>query len=182
MKQTPDPKSEDFKNLVDLLGVYSEATHRLAEMEATLNGEILQAIDEYKADYAALQKALTETETALEVIATRHPEWFAEKKGLKTPYGTVKFTKSTTLDIPNEELSIELIRREAHDLTLDPENLLREKTELAIEVLETLTDDQLKAFRIRRRSSEKFSVTPAKIDLGKAVKEAAEKKTPAAAA
>lgn len=181
MKQTPDPKSEDFKNLVDLLAVYSEATHRLAEMEANLNSDVMVCIDGYKADYAEMQKTLTEAETSLEVIATRHPEWFAEKKGLKTPYGTVKFTKSTTLVIPNEELSIELIRREAHGLTLDPENLLREKTELAVEVLETLTDDQLKAFRIKRASKQNFSVTPAKVDLGKAVKEAAQKpKTEAA--
>lgn len=180
MKQTPDPKTDDYKNLLDLLALYSEATHRLAALEAAMNSEILETIDDHKEDYAVIQKGIAEAETALEVIATRHPEWFAEKKGLKTPYGTVKFTKSTTLVIPNEELSIELIRREAHGLTLDPENLLREKTELAVEVLETLTDDQLKAFRIKRASKQNFSVTPAKVDLGKAVKEAAAKKPEAA--
>lgn len=177
---TPDPKSTDFTNLVNLLAVFSEATHKLAEMEANLNGEVMVVIDEYKADYAAMQKTLTEAETALEIIAIRHPEWFAEKKGLKTPYGTVKFTRSNPLVVTNEELSIVLIEREAHALGLDPENLIRERKELNLEVLETLTDDQLRMFRMKRVPKENFSVQPAKLDLGKAVKEAAEKKTEAA--
>lgn len=171
----PDPQSEDFINLVNLLGVFSEATHRLAEMEANLNGEIIVAIDEYKDDYAKMQRTLTETERSLEVIATRHPEWFADKKGLKTPYGTVKFTRSNPLVVNNEELTLELIERDAHTLGLDPENLIREVKSLNLEVLETLTDEQLKAFRCKRVPKENFSVVAAKIDLGKAVKEAAEK-------
>lgn len=176
---TPDPKSEDFTNLVNLLGVFSEATHRLAEMEANLNGEIILAIDNYREDYAKMQQTLTEAERALEVIATRHPEWFAEKKGLKTPYGTVKFTRSNPLVVTNEELTLELIERDAHGLGLDPENLIREVKTLNLEVLETLTDDQLKAFRCKRVAKENFSVVAAKIDLGKAVKEAAEGKSAA---
>lgn len=172
---TPAPKSEDFTNLVNLLGVFSEATHRLAEMEANLNSEVICAIDEYKTDYAKMQQTLTEAERSLEVIATRHPEWFAEKKGLKTPYGTVKFTRSNPLVVPNEELTLELIERDARQLGLDPENLIREVKTLNLEVLETLTDEQLKAFRCKRQAKENFSVAPAKIDLGKAVKEAAEK-------
>lgn len=176
MTKSPlDPKSEDFKNLVDLLAVYSEASHQLDAMQASLNSEIVESIDGYKKDYAAMQKTLTETETALEMIATRHPEWFAEKKGLKTPYGTVKFTRSNPLVVPNPELSLELIRRDAQSIALDPENLIRVVEELNLEALETLTPEQLRVFRIKREPKENFSVTPAKIDLGKAVKEAAEK-------
>lgn len=175
MKNKPDPKSEDFTNLVNLLSVFSEATHKLDEMQANLNGELMLVIDQYKADYAAMQKTLTEAETALEVIATRHPEWFTEKKGLKTPYGTVKFTRSNPLVVPNEELTIELIERDAHGLGLDPENLIREVKTLNLEVLETLTPEHLKAFRCKREAKENFSVVAAKVDLGKAVKEAAEK-------
>jgi len=172
----PDHKSADFKNIVDLLAIYSEASHRLDEMQANLNCEVVECIDGYKADYATMQKTLTETETALEVIATRHPEWFKEKKGLKTPYGTVKFTRSAPLVVPNAELSMELIRRDAAAvLALDPENLIRTVEELNLEVLETLTPEQLKVFKIRRETKENFSIVPAKVDLGKAVKEAAEK-------
>ena len=177
---TPDPKSTDFTNLVNLLSVFSEATHRLDQMQADMNGEMMETIDSYKEAYAKMQRTLTEAETALETIATRHPEWFAEKKGLKTPYGTVKFTRSNPLVVTNEELSIVLIEREAHALGLDPENLIRERKELNLEVLETLTEDQLRMFRMKRVPKENFSVQPAKLDLGKAVKEAAEKKTEAA--
>ena len=171
----PDPKSEDFTNLVNLLSVYSEATHRLDQMQADMNGEMMETIDSYKDAYAKMQRTLTEAESALEVIATRHPEWFAEKRGLKTPYGTVKFTRSNPLVVSNEELTLELIERDAHKLGLDPENLIREVKTLNLEVLETLTDEQLKAFRCKREAKENFSVVAAKVDLGKAVKEAVEK-------
>jgi Bacteriophage Mu Gam like protein len=171
----PDPKSADFTNLVDLLAVFSEATHHLAEMAANLNSEMMVCIDGYKADYSAMQKTLTEAETALEIIAIRHPEWFKETRGLKTPYGTVKFTSSNPLVVSNEELAIELIERDAHRLGLDPENLIRERKELNLEALETLTPEQLAAFRVKRVKKENFSIVAAKIDLGKAVKEAAEK-------
>lgn len=175
MNTPPDPKSQDFKNLVDLLAVYSEATHSLDEMQANLNNEAMIVIDQYREDYAKMQKTLTEAETSIEIIAIRNPGWFAEKKGLKTPYGTVKFTRSNPLVVSNEELAIVLIEREAHTLGLDPENLIRERKELNLEVLETLTDEQLRMFRLRRVAKENFSVVAAKIDLGKAVKEAAEK-------
>lgn len=176
----PDLKSEDFKNLVDLLSIFSEATHRLAEMEANLNSEMMAAIDDYKKDYAAMQKTLTETETALEVIATRHPEWFTEKKGLKTPYGTVKFTSSNPIMVGNEELTIELIERDAEAAGLDPKTFIRERKELNIEALETLTPEQLAAFRLKRVPRQNFSAVAAKLDMGKAVKEAAEKADKAA--
>lgn len=171
----PDPKSEDFTNLVNLLSVFTEATHRLAEMEANLNGEMMATIDDYKKDYATMQKTLTETETALEVIATRHPEWFEEKKGLKTPYGTVKFTSSNPIEVGNEELTIELIKRDAKGLGLDGSKLIRTCEELNREALEALTPEQLASFRLKRVAKQNFSVVAAKVDLGKAVKEAAEK-------
>ena len=172
----PDPKSEDFTNLVNLLSVYSEATHRLAEMEANISSEMMNLVDDYKKDYAGMQLTLTEAERALEVIATRHPEWFTETRGLKTPYGTVKFRQSKVLVIGNEELSIEVITRDAAKLGLDPTQLIRSHKELDKEALEKLTDEQLKAFRITRQPKDNFSAVAAKVDMGKAVKEAANPK------
>lgn len=169
----PDPKSEDFTNLVNLLSVFSEATHRLAEMEANISSEMMNLVDDYKKDYAGMQLTLTEAERALEVIATRHPEWFTETRGLKTPYGTVKFRQSKVLVVSNEELVMEIIRRDAEKLGLDPATLLRQTTELNLEALETLPDEQLHAFKIKRQVKDNFSVVAAKVDLGKAVKEAA---------
>lgn len=177
MKNTPDQKSEDFQNLVNLLSVYTEASHRLGEMEANLNAEMMETVDAYKEDYAGLQRTLTEAEKAIELIAVRHySEWFGERKSLKTPYGTVKFVRSTSIVVENEELSVEIIRRDAAKHGLDPALLIRTKEELNLEALETLTLEQLKAFKVGRQTKDNFSVVPAKVDLGKAVKEAAEQK------
>lgn len=180
--QSADPQSQDFQTLVNLLSDYTEATHFLTELEGVIGQQMKDVIDQHKTAYARMQKLLTTSERELEIIATRHPEWFTEKKGVKTPYGTVKFTRSTVLEIKNEELSLELIRRDAHGLTLDPENLIRTRDELDREALEDLSDEQLKAFKIRRIPKENFSVVAAKVDMGKAVKEAAEPSTATATA
>lgn len=172
----PDQKSEDFKNLIDLLAIYSEADATLAQMTANLNSDVIQAIDGYKDDYAGMQKTLVEAEQAAERIALRHPEWFTEKKSVKTPYGTVKFHRSNPVQVGNEELSIELIKRDAAQHGLEPGAFIRQREVLNIEALETLTPEQLKAFRLTRVAKENFSITPARVDLGKAVKEAAEKR------
>jgi len=90
--------SDDFKEMLNLLGVFTEASHGLAELENDCNKELLVIIDEHKPDYAQLQEALTKAETALEVIALRHPEWFTTKQSITTPYGAVKFHSSTKLE------------------------------------------------------------------------------------
>lgn len=170
---TQQPDSEDFRNLVNLLGVFTESTHRLAEMEAKLNGDVVEIIDDYKADYARLQKALTEAERAIELIATRNTAWFSDRKSLKTPYGTVKFTRSTAVVVKNEELTIEIIRRDAAALGLDASVLIRQQQSLNLEAIGELSDEMLKALRLAKTSRENFSIVPSKVDLGKAVKEAA---------
>ena len=49
---------------------------------------------------------------------------------------------------------------------------LRAKTEVNREALEGLTDEELKPFRIKRVHDQSFKVTPATLDMGKAVKDA----------
>lgn len=169
-------QSADYKNMVDLLAVHSDASNRLGEMQVELNDEMLSAIDPRREEYAKLQKAVTESETALEVIAVRHPEWFADKKSIKTPYGQVKFTKSTSLKAPNEEASILLVKqRSERDSKFESSKFVRTREELNLEAFESMSDEELKEFRIKRVTDQNFSVKPACVDLGKAVKEAAEK-------
>ena len=179
MKDITPGKSDDFKNACDLLSVFSEGTAQLTAMEAEINSMLLDLISDKKKEYAALQKAVTESETALEVIARRHPEWFADKRSVKTPFGVMKFSSSTSLEIKNPELSIELVRSVLVSESTDPAateaQFIREVEELDREALEKLDDETLKRLKVKRVSNDNFSVKAATIDLGKAVKEAAEK-------
>jgi len=169
----PLPESPDFTAMVDLLAVFTDATNRIAQIEAEANGELLEILDAQRKDYAKLQEALTQSESAVEVIACKHPEWFGERSSVKTPYGTVKFTTSNFLAVRNEEVSILLAEQEA---VSNPEfkvgDYVLTKKELSLEALEKLDDDTLKRLRISRQSARNVKVSAAKVDMGKAVKEA----------
>jgi len=163
--------------MVNLLAVYSEASNRLDELEASANGSLLELIDAHKTEYAQLQHTLAQTETALEVIALSHPDWFSEKRrSIKTPYGTVKFHASIKLEVKNEEVTLLLLDKLAQE---NPEfkrvDYVRAHEELNIEALEKLDDATLKKLRIDRVPNDNFSVVAAKVDMGKAVKEAVAK-------
>jgi len=161
--------------MVNLLAVYSDASNRLTELESSANAALLTIVDEHKTEYAQLQKALTDAESALELIALAHTEWFGEnRKSIKTPYGAVKFRRGAKLVVKNEEATVLLIQREGER---NPEfnDYLRKVETLNIEALERCDDATLKKLRIERVVEDSFSVVPAKVDMGKAVKEAAEK-------
>lgn len=182
-QNTPDTDSSDFKALVDLVALYTDAHNEIAQLEAWANRELIDLLDEKKADYAKLQAVLTESETALEGIALKHPEWFVTRKSIKTPYGTVKLTKSSKLVVSNEEVSILLIQRALENALGKPAeeslaNLLRTHTALNLEALEALDDALLKQFKITRSTTENFSVSPAAVNMGKAVKQAVESEAP----
>jgi len=164
------PTDAEYRNLVDLLALHTEATSRMTELESAVQEAYLGIIDEHRKHYASLQNKISESEAAIKFIALQHPEWFHTIKTLKTPYGTVGFRNSTKLEVPNEELSIALIERMA-----DADLYLRTRKFLNLEALESLEDFALKGLQITRVTSEKCTVTPAEIDLGKAVKKAAEK-------
>jgi len=168
-------KSQDFEAMIDLLAHYSEAANRLEEIQASVNGEFLSIIDDEKQAYAQAQAALTEAETALEFIARMHPEWFKTRQSIKTPYGTVKFRASSALEIPNEEATIILIHQaESTDNTMAARELVKTQEVIDKEALEELDDATLKRLRVKRVAKLNFSVDPAKVDMGKAVKSAME--------
>jgi len=166
--------TDPFKNLSDLLAVYSDATLRLAELENEINQLYLDLVDDKKSEYAQFQTALTDSEAALELVCRAHPQWFEEKRSIKTPYGSVAFKRSTKLLVPNEELSVELIR--SHETAIGEQTgFIRTVEVLDREALEKLDDTVLKKFRISRSTSDEFSVKPVKLDLGKAVKASADR-------
>lgn len=177
MKPNAQPDSKDFRQLVGLLQIYSEASASLDAIEAQAAKEYLAVITRHKDDYACLQAVLTGTEKVAEDICRAHPEWFTEKKGLKTPFGTAKLTRTTKLEVDDEQESLLLLHREAgRDKKFPVANFVREVLALNREALEQLGDYDLQKFKVARRTEQSFTITPAKVDMGKAVKEAAESK------
>lgn len=170
---TTEPPNDDYKNLVDLLSVFSEAQNRMDQLQVSVNEGTLEVVDEHKTEYAKLQKTLAEAETALEIIARRHPDWFEKRKTIRSPYGEVALKENPAkLVAANEEVSILMLENEGKaNPEFNASLYLRQKTELNLEALGDLTDDELKKFRIKRVQTDTFSVKPAKLDLGKAVKE-----------
>lgn len=169
--------SSDYANLINLLSIHAEATARMVSLQATVQEEYLTVIDTAKDDYTSLQKTIAEAEAAILHLVDAHPEWFEKSKTLKTPYGSVAVRKSTSLDVPNEEASIILIEQLCDDETKG--RLLRKETALNLEALETLSDAELRQFRIKRVTDSNTTIKPAKLDLGKAVKDAGNDKAAA---
>jgi len=168
-------KTEDFKEMVNLLSIFSEADIRLKALECVVNEELLETIDEHKPEYAELQEALMKAETAVEVIVRRHPEWFADRKNIKTPFGTPKLHSSSKCVPVNDEATVKLLRAEEKvDPTFKADDYIRKMEVPNLEALEGMDDAKLARFMVKRVKEEKFSIQPAKVDLGKAVKEAAE--------
>jgi hypothetical protein len=197
MKTETDIQStDDFQAMIGLLAVYTEAVNRLATLQTDANDEMMEWLDEAKVEYANYQKAATEAEAALEVIALKHQDWFTSKKSIKTPYGVVRFHSSTELEVQNPEATLVKLRLEeeqsryhvdemidghnavigtAHSYgepTFKAADFIRTREELNLEKLEALPDEQLARLGIKRVHKQNFSVKPASLDLGKAVKEA----------
>lgn len=167
---------DPFKNMVDLMAVYSAAFNELSELETEANGLLLELIDDKRADYARVQKALTESEAALEMIAREHPEWFQDKRSVTTPYGTAKFTRSTKLKVDDEEVTIILIERLAtEDKSFDASGLIVPSKKLNLEALEKLDPLVLAKLRVEIERKDNFKVEEAKVNMGKAVKDAQKK-------
>ena len=170
LKNENIPDAETYRELVDHLAMLTDASNQFAALDAGIQMEIAAVVDGVRDEYSILQSAISEHEAEIKAIAVAHPEWFTAVKTLKTPYGTVGFRAATKLEVPNEEVTIALLER-----CQDADIYLRSRKFLNIEALEMLTDGELKALKIERVTADKLSVTPAKIDLGKAVKKAAEK-------
>jgi len=169
--EVKDP--EQFKTLVELLAIFSEVTNSLAALETEANKQLFQILEGSKANFALLQSTVTEAEKKIKELALLHPEWFGSKKTLTTPYGKVKSTSTTKLDAANEEVSIVLIEHAGErDKGFKAADYLHQKKSLNLEALEKLDDGELAKFRIKRIKTDSISVTPAKLDMGKAVEEA----------
>lgn len=164
----------DFKQIVELLATHSQAENELEQLQAQANQEFLLTVDALKSKYARLQQRMIESETALEILSRKHPEWFQDKKTIKTPYGSVQLKNNPPKIVAdNPELSMVLIENEGErNKEFDPAKYIHQEQSLNLEALAGCTDEQLKKWRLRREHSDTFTVKSAKLDMGKAVKEA----------
>lgn len=189
-KNKPETESADFKEAVELLSICTTVETQLAELEAQLNKKYLTEVEDVRPNYALMQATYQEASAKLEEIALKHPEWFGEKKSVKTPFGSMSFHKSTSHEAANEEVSVLLIEARLREIDahlesprLNPEakqclfeehnllvNCLRHNTELDFDAVAKLDEAALKKFRIARTEKNNFSIKAAKLDLGKAVK------------
>jgi Bacteriophage Mu Gam like protein len=171
-----DESSAEYKTMVDLLAVYTEAENRLAELQTEANRDFMECIDEHRPEYAQLQTILANTESALELLALKHPEWFGDRQSVKTPYGSVKFRRSSVIEATNAELSLVLIEQEAEkDEAFKLADYTRTKREINFEAFEKSDDATLAKFRLKRVEKSNFSVEAAKVNMGKAIKDAEKK-------
>ncbi len=184
----PMPDGLDFLEVVSLLEILTEAATGLSEIEASANGKLLELIGQYKTEYARFQLAATTAETGLESLCRKHPEWFVSAKSITTPFGKVSFHRSTKLIIKDEEATVRLIQARAQ-LSLsaravkgtgevfEAETYIKTVQIPNLEALENLDDRELAEFMVTRERKDNFSASPAKVDFGKAVTEAAKTAT-----
>lgn len=164
---TPTAPKNDFGDLVNLLASLTEAENELRKLEASLNQDHLAAVRLHVDSYKELQTKIGEAKAAIEIISARNVQWFEERKTLATPYGEVKRTTSTKLVIADETATIALIRAARRS-----DDFLETRITIRREVLETLEDEELRKFGVRRETTHNYKPEPAAIDLGKAVKDA----------
>jgi hypothetical protein len=172
------PRVGDFENVINLLSVLGEANRQLDALTRQIEVGYIALVNPQRERYAKLQGTVTETEAALEVIARRNPQWFDDKKSVTTPFGGVKFTKSSELVVADENISVQLV------LALAGKDgaakYLRTVQVLNKEALDELTDAELAKFGVLRKAKENFKAATDVVNLGKAVK-AAERSDKAAA-
>lgn len=169
--KTTTPAADDFAALTEELNYYTRASNQLAQVESTFQAAIVELIAEcYRDDFATLQNEISEIEERIETLVIKHPEWFAKVKTIKTPFGTVASRSTTKLEVKNEDATIALLEIRSDE----GRPFLRERKYLSIESLEALDDAELKRLKVSRVTTDKITVTPAKVDLGKSVKKTAE--------
>ena len=163
-------QTDDYTKLTEELSRYTKLANALTRIEADFQDAITQLIgDVYQTEFSAAQAELSDVEARIELLALKHPEWFAKTKTIKTPFGTVASRSTTKVEVPNEEATIALLELRGQE----SEPFLRTRKYLSIESLEALDDGELARLKARRVTTEKITISPAKVDLGKSIKKAA---------
>ncbi len=173
-----------YNSLNELLAEYSELTAELSAIEAEVNKSQITAARPLLPQHANTKARIGEIESKLREIAIANPELFPDdKRSHQTPFGSISFRRSTSLEFEDEEkvmLKIKVAcQKEAlrAQRTNEPpafteETLLRSRQEPNLEALEQLDDTLLALFGIVRKESEKFTVKPLEVKADKLLKKA----------
>lgn len=180
----------EYSKLNDRLSQYSTLFAALEAAEAEIKTIQLAAAGELLPKHAEAKIKLANLEAELRVISDGfYAELFPEnkKRTHQTPFGGIRYHKSTTLEFDDEEKSVLKIHRDceeeearaAHDrrpALFTSDQLLRTKVTLNLEALEALPDAQLAAWDIRREKKDNFKVLPFAMQTDSPARKPAKKK------
>jgi hypothetical protein len=159
----------DFARLVELQSALNQADNALAVLDASVNPRVTAIIDETRKNWSEAQFQRDEAEREIKLLVERHPEWL-DGRTIKTPFGTVSLRDTNSIEIPNPEGTISLIRQLFPKAKLDPEQFIATVEQPRKELLETLDVFTLADVGVRRTTTTSITVKPAKIDMAKETK------------
>lgn len=159
---------KDFERLVELQQLFAQSDTALDQVQVDADRALSATTDRAKQSYAAAKTLRDEAEAEIRTLVGRHPEWL-DGRTIRTPYGSIEFRKSSKLEVASDEATVALIDAiyTRPGATHRPDQLVRTVREPNLEVLDTLSDDELKKVGIVRKSTESITVKRAKVELGK---------------
>lgn len=165
-----------YNRINELLAEFSTINAAFESAEAEIKTLQLAAAKEMLPKHAELKIKLTDIEAELRKLSDAHyAELFPEdkKRSHATPFGGLKYTKSSSLEADDEEKSVLKIKIACTDELarvgrvtpcapprFTQADLIRSREELNLEALEKLDDLTLAAFGIRRVTKDNFKVLP----------------------
>lgn len=161
--------SDDFEVVARRIELLAKSTTARDLIKAEIQQAYERLLAERKTALSKHERSIEFAETVILTIAQEHPEWFADKKTLNTPFGAVHSHRSTSHKVPDEEHTIRLIKAAAARATDDLTKarllgLIRVREEVNIEAVEALADKELTPFRIVRVRGTSLSIKLAKAD------------------
>lgn len=174
-KSASKPKfmnATQYNKINELISEFSTLAAAFDQAEAEIKSLQLAAAKELLPKHAELKVKLTELEAQLKTLADQHEASLFpdDKRTHATPFGSLKYVKSTSLEVTDEEKSIlkiklacvEELARESTGATprFTEAQLLRTIEELDLEALAKCDDATLALFGIVRVTKDNFKVVP----------------------
>ncbi len=167
-------KPEQYAHINKLISRYSEICAQIEEAEASIKRCQLDSAQELLPTHAQLKVQQTAVEEELRgLTAAHHRELFPEedKRNHKTPFGTLQFHRSSSLEFDDEEkvlLKIKLACQKEADhaqrtgaaARFTQEQLIRTKEMPNLEVIGTFDGPTIALFGITREEKDNFKVVP----------------------
>lgn len=181
--------ASQYNEINDLLSQFSTLSAALESAESEIKRVQLAAAQDLLPRHAAAKVALTDLEARLRKLSEQfYEELFPEdkKRTHHTPFGSLQFRKSSSLEVDDEEKAMlkikvactqELAREsEGHPPRFTEDQLLRTRQELNLDALGELDDATLALFSIARVHKDNFKVLPFEMKADKPAKKMTAKK------